>query len=332
MSELTFGAGLFPIQPPREMLDLVQLADKAGYTHIWLGDSQLIWREVYVNLGAAAMVTERAVLAQGVTNPLTRHITVTASALATLSELTGGRVAMGIGAGDSSVETWGARPATMAQLGAAVRTVRSLLAGEHVQMSHGEAHLTWVKPLKMPLFVAGSGPKILRVAGQVADGAIILVGVAPEYVQAAIEAIREGAREVGRDLEAEGFQFVLWTPVSIDKDGQKARDAVKAHVARVLKRPLPFTLTDPDREVQRRIYAEYEYYEHMVVGTHHGDIVPDELVSRFAIAGTVEECREQVERLKETDLNQIAIIPHTPDPRDRLELLSTFADKIAARV
>jgi 5,10-methylenetetrahydromethanopterin reductase len=330
VTQLTFGAGLFPIQPLRQMLDLVKMADDTGYTHVWMGDSQLIWREVYVNLGAAATVTKRVTLAQGVTNPITRHITVTASALATLSELAEGRVALGIGAGDSSVETWGAKPATMAQLGEAVQTVRRLLAGETVKLANGDVHLAWAKPTRMPLFIAGSGPKILRVAGRVADGAIILTGVAPEYVRAAIESVREGAREVGRDLDAEGFKFVCWAPTSISKDGKAARDFVKSHVARVLKRPLPFTLTPEDQEVVRRIYAEYEYYEHMVVGTHHGDLVPDRMVPRFAIAGTVEECREQVEQLRDTGLHQVAIVPHSPDPNGRLEMVRTFAEKVAS--
>ena len=332
MSQLTFGVGLFPTQPPQQMVQLAQLADRTGYTHIWMGDSQLIWREVYVTLGAVAVATSRAVLAQGVTNPVTRHVTVTASALATLAELTGGRTALAIGAGDSSVETWGARPATLARLGEAVGTIRRLLAGEPMDMGNGEVRLAWAQPMSMPLFIAGSGPKILRLAGQVADGAIILTGVAPEYVRAAIECVREGAREAGRDLEREGFQFVCWAPTAISKDGESARDLVKAHVARVLKRPLPFGLTGEDQEVVRRIYAEYEYYQHMVVGSHHGDLVPDRLVPKFALAGTVDECREQVERLKGTGLHQVAIVPHTPDPAGRLELVKTFAEQIAAKV
>ena len=99
---MEFGLGLFPTEPPRSIVETTKLAEDLGYAHVWMGDSQLIWREVYVNLGAAGLATSRITLGQGVTNPITRHPTVTASALATLSELTDGRVALGIGAGDSS--------------------------------------------------------------------------------------------------------------------------------------------------------------------------------------------------------------------------------------
>ena len=330
MASLELGLGLFPTEPPRRIVEVARLAEELGYTHVWMGDSQLIWREVYVTLGAVGLATERITLGQGVTNPITRHPTVTASALATLGELTGGRVALGIGAGDSSVETFGSRPATMARLGEVVGTIRGLLGGESVDVGSGTARLDWAQPTRVPVYIAGSGPKILGLAGKIADGAIILVGTAPEQVQAAIACIRAAAAEVGRDLEADGFRYVLWAPCSISDDGAAARDFVKSHVARVLKRPLPFALSADDQAVVDEVYRQYEYYDHMVVGAKHSDIVPDRLVTKFAIAGTVEECREQVRALAEqTDLNQIAIIPHTPDPADRAALVETFARRVS---
>ena len=331
MAQLQLGLGLFPTEHPKRIVEVAKLAEELGYDNVWMGDSQLIWREVYVNLGAAGLATERITLGQGVTNPLTRHPTVTASALATLSELTGGRVALGIGAGDSSVETFGGRPATLATLEEAVRSIRGLLAGETVEMGTGTARLDWAKPVSVPTYIAGSGPRILGLAGRIADGAIILVGTAIEQVQAAIACIKNAAAEVGRDLEKDNFRYVLWAPCSISVDGHAAKDFVKSHVARVLKRPLPFALSDDDQAVVDEVYRQYEYYDHMVVGAKHSDIVPDRLVSKFAIAGTVEECRLQLHDLAErTDLHQVAIIPHTPDPEDRAELVNTFARQVAA--
>jgi 5,10-methylenetetrahydromethanopterin reductase len=330
MPQLQLGLGLFPTEPPRRIVEVTKLAEDLGYDHVWMGDSQLIWREVYVTLGAAGLATERITLGQGVTNPLTRHATVTASALATLAELTGGRVALGIGAGDSSVETFGGRPATMARLESTVRTIGGLLAGERVDVGTGEARLDWAQPMRVPVYIAGSGPKILGLAGKIADGAIILVGTAPEQVQAAIACIQEAGRDAGRDLDAEGFQYVLWAPCAISDDGVAARDFVKSHVARVLKRPLPFAMNAEDQAVVDEVYRRYEYYDHMVVGAKHSDIVPDRIVRKFAIAGTIEECREQVAELAQrTSLHQIAIIPHTPDPADRAALVRTFAERVA---
>ena len=314
------------------MLEMVRLAEATGYSNIWLGDSQVIWREAYVTLGAAAMATHRITLAPGVTNPVTRHVTVIASALAALSELTGGRVALGIGAGDSSVETLGERPATLAHLKDSILVIRQLLAGERVTLATTEVQMDWAKVAPVPVFIAGSGPRILHLAGQVADGVIILVGTAPEYLKAAFECVRRGAEDAGRDLQNEDFKYVCWTPCAIAQDGAVARDFVKAHVARILKRPLPFELSPQDQSVANQVYEHYEYDQHMVVGARHSQLVPDDIVTRFAIAGTVEECREQVRQLKDSGLHQLAIIPHTPDPRDRRALVKTFAEEVMARI
>ena len=328
MRNLEIGLGLFPIEPPRRIVEIVKSAEELGYSHIWMGDSQVIWREVYVNLGAAAQATHRIILAGGVTNPLTRHITVTASALAALSELTDGRVALGIGAGDSSVETLGHQPATLRQLENSIQQIRGLLAGEQVATERGNVRMEWVNIPPIPVFIGASGPRILRLAGKIADGAIILVGTDPTYLKQAMECIRQGAESVGRDLEATGFKYICWAPCAISTNGSTARDSVKAHVARVMNRPLPYTLSPKDQASVSDIARDYDYSKHMVVGTKHGTPVPDHLVTKFALAGTVEECREQVRRIADIGLHQIAIIPHTTNPFDRLHLVRTFAEEV----
>ena len=329
---MEYGLGIFLTEPPQQLLEMVRLAEERGFSHVWIADSHVIWREPYVTLGAAAVQTKRVILGTGVTNPVTRDLSVTASAFATLSELTGGRVALGIGMGDSAVETMGKRPAKLAKLEESIGVLRRLISGQRVTYDTSEVHMDWVNGSVPPIFIGASGPRILRLAGKVADGAIILVGVAPEFLRGAFQSIQEGAQEAGRDLEAEGFKYVCWAPCSINRDGGAAREYVKAHVARVLKRPLPFALNEEDQAAVRQIYEQYEYYEHMAVGTKHGTLVPDRLVNKFAIAGTVEECREQVRQIRGLGVHQLAIIPHTPDPRDRLPLIETFAKEIMAKL
>ncbi|ETW99654.1 LLM class flavin-dependent oxidoreductase [Candidatus Entotheonella palauensis] len=332
MTTPELGLGLFPTEAPSRLVEVAREAEQLGYSHLWMGDSQAIWREIYVNLGAVAMATQRMVLGTGVTNPVTRHLSVTASALATLGELTGGRVALGIGAGDSAVETVGHRPSRLAGLETAIHTLRQLMSGEAVEVGQGTMRLDWLEPQRIPIIIGASGPKLLRLAGKVADGAIILVGTAPEYLQGALDCIRQGAQEAGRDLEADGFKTICWTPCSIGEDGDAARDHVKSHVARVLKRPLPFTLSEDDQAVVRNIYEHYEYYQHMVVGAEHSDLVPDRMVPKFAIAGTVAECREQVRQLASSGIHQVSIIPHTPNPADRLAMIRTFAQEVMGSI
>ena len=315
------------------MVELTKLAEDLGFACAYLGDSQMIWRETFVILGAAAMATSRITLATGVTNPVTRDPSVVAAGFATLHELLGGRTLLGIGTGDSSVETLGKKPARLAALEQAVGLIRSLIAGETLPHPDSQApvHLTYAqRGTQVPVYIAVSSPRIHRLAGKIADGAIVLVGTDPRFLDTSRRELEAGAADVSRDLAAEGFRVVCWTPCSIQDDGRAARAAVKAHVARVLKRDLPVELGPEDMAVVRRIREQYEYYEHMVAGTGHGEIVPDYLVEKFAVAGTPAEAREQVERLAATGLvDEIAFIPHAHDPAERESIIRHLGRIIA---
>jgi 5,10-methylenetetrahydromethanopterin reductase len=328
----TFALGLFPTESPQRIVELTRLAEELGYSSVFIGDSQMIWREAYVILGAAAAATSRVTLAPGVTNPVTRDLAVIAAATATLHALSNGRTVLGIGSGDSALETLRKKPAKLAYLEASVRIIRGLVAGETVTHpdSNAPVRLTYAQPgTRVPVYIAVSGPRIHRLAGRIADGAIVLVGTDPGLLAASRRELEAGAAETGRDLRAEGFKVVCWTPCSIQDDGRAAREAVKAHVARVLKRDLPFALDEDTMEAVRQIRHDYEYYRHMVVGTEHGGPVPDSLVEKFSIAGTPAEARAQLERLAASGLvDEIALIPHTPNPAWRERIIRLVAEMI----
>jgi 5,10-methylenetetrahydromethanopterin reductase len=312
--------GLFPTESPRRLLDVIRLAEELGYHAVYVGDSQMIWREAFALLGAAALVTSRIRLGPGVTNPITRDPAVVAAAVETLVELAGPRIVLGIGAGDSSLRTLGKRPATLSQLESSIGFIRGLLSGQELPHpdSGAPARLTYVQVQAPPVYVAVSSPKIHRLAGRVADGAIVLVGTDPAFLAASRRELACGASQVGKPLG----RVVCWTPCSIQTDGRAARGAVKAHVARVLKRPLPFELDAATQQVVQDIRDRYAYYEHMQPGTPHGEVVPDDLVERFAVAGTLDEARSQIERLAASALvDEIAIIPHAADPGQREHII-----------
>jgi 5,10-methylenetetrahydromethanopterin reductase len=334
MTGVKFGVGLFPTEPLQRMLTLVKLSEDMGFSCAYMGDSQMIWREPYVIMGAAAMVTEKITLATGVTNPITRSLGVLAASWVTLRETVGDRVLVGIGAGDSSVETLGKKPSTLANLEKSIGILRDLMGGRTLTWPEtgAEVRITYAAGQKpIPVYPAVSSPKIHRLAGKVGDGAIVLVGVDPQFLRASRAELEAGAAEAGTTLKDKKFRVVCWTPCSILDDGRAARSAVKAHVARILKRKLPFELDGAAMDVVTKIREHYEYYEHMVVGTPHGDIVPDDLVERFAIAGTPSEAREQIERLAATGLvDEIAIIPHTQDPKDRDRIIKLVGEMIPA--
>lgn len=322
----SIGVGLFPTESPARMRTLAHLAESLGYDNLWFGDSQNIWREVHVTMGASAVGTERIVFGTGVTNAVTRHLSVNAAAWATLWELTSGRVIVGIGAGDSSLRTMGLTPMKLRELEVSIAQLRALFRGESIAeaTSGADFHLNYVaQPLNIPIYVAASAPKILELAGRVADGVIVLVGTAPHFIQAAIDTIHRGANLAGRDPK--DVRIVLWTPTAIQEDSRRAKDLVRAHVARVVIRPLPAEVGEEQMATIEHIRETYDYYHHMDTEADHGELVPDELVDMFALAGTPDECKDRLGQFAHL-VDQVAIVPFVPPGEDRAETMRTFSE------
>ena len=322
MSGFEFGVGLFPTEPLQQMIHLAKVTEECGYSHIWVGDSHLIWREAYINMAAMALNTNKVKLGTGVTNPLTRHPSVVASGYATLEEYAPGRMIVGIGLGDSSVETMGMKPAKLSYFETTMQRMRDLLAGREVELETGKIHLLHPCKRSVPIYIAASGPKMLELSGRIADGIIVLVGVADEYIAHARERITAGAKAAGR--KPEDIDLVLWVPCAVS-DKAPAKNAVKAHVARVVAHPLPYVLDPQEQKVLEEIRRTYDYYHHMDQEADHAEVIPDWLVDKFAIAGTVEQCRAQIERIRKTGIGQIAIIPYSAPGGSREDTIRGFA-------
>lgn len=329
---LSKGVGLFPTEPVGTMCEYVRLSESLGYDNVWFGDSQNIWRESSTVMGAAAVGTERIIFGTGVTNAVTRHQPLLASTWATLAEYTGGRVALGIGTGDSSLRTMGLKPLKLAELEESIRELRALFRGEKVAepTSGSEYHLNYLDgPMDIPIYIAASAPKILRMSGRIADGVIVLVGTAPHFIEAALQTIEAGAAESGRSLD--DIHVVLWTPTAIDEDRTKARDLVRAHVSRVAIRPLPAKVEPALEKVIDRIRDSYDYYQHMNPEASHADLVPDELVDLFALAGTPDECAQRLKEIESLGVDQVSIVPFVRPGESRAPTIRTFARIVDGR-
>jgi len=322
VSAYEFGVGLFPTEPLEKMIQLAKVSEEVGFSHIWVGDSHLIWREAYINMTAMMLNTTKVKLGTGVTNPLTRHPSVSASGYATLEEYSPGRMIVGIGLGDSSVETMGMKPSTLANFEKSLEQMRQILDGKEAQLPTGKIHLLHPTKTRVPIYIAASGPKMLELSGRIADGIIVLVGVADDYIAHAKEKIAAGAKAAGRKLA--DLNLVLWVPCAVSETAN-AKDAVKAHVARVVAHPLPYVLDPNEQKVLQEIRKTYDYYHHMDQQANHADVIPDWLVEKFAIAGTVAQCKTQIERIKKTGVQQIAIIPYSPPGGSREETIRGFA-------
>jgi 5,10-methylenetetrahydromethanopterin reductase len=283
------------------LLECVELAERADFRGVWVGDSPVLWRELYVLLGAAAERTSRVRLGPAVTNPVSRHTAVTAGALATLQELSGGRAALGLGLGASAVRTVGARPARLAELEQAVAEVRRY-------WSAGEGALAYGGDLPpIPVHLGASGPRMLELAGRIGDGCLAVVGLRAEQVAEARERIGAGRRSAGLGLE--GFQLTYWVPFAVADDAAAAREDVKPYVARSLRHPLPAPLTSTEHEVAESVRAAYSYGEHLAPGASQARAVPDEIVEDWAVAGTPDGCRRQLARLADLGVGRIGLVP-----------------------
>src|SRR5438093_9585550 len=158
---MQFGFTLKPEHSIKATLDLARLGESVGFDYLWLSGSHALWREPYALRALIAEHTERLRLGTCVTNPGTREPSVTASALATLDELSGGRMDLGIGRGDSARRVLGKAPITLEHTEEAIRVIRALVAGEAIVYEGTELQLTWTGKWTLPIWVAGYGPMAL---------------------------------------------------------------------------------------------------------------------------------------------------------------------------
>jgi 5,10-methylenetetrahydromethanopterin reductase len=191
------GLRIPPCAPVPQIAALARDAELAGFDEVWFPDSQLLWRDVFAVATAAAAATSRLTLGTAVTNVVTRHPAVVASAARTVAEVAPGRFVLGVGVGDSSVGPVGMRASTGAELRERLGIVRDLLAGRAVGFGAVVSRLR--DPVEVPIHLAASGPRNLRLAGELADGAILLSGVAPGPLAAATARVQGGALAAGRE-------------------------------------------------------------------------------------------------------------------------------------
>jgi 5,10-methylenetetrahydromethanopterin reductase len=265
------------------------LAESIGFDSVWVIDSQLLCREVTIALAAILASTTYLRAATGVTQPITRHASVMASAMATLDEMSGARAIMGIGTGFSSLRTIGLPQAKIAEVEAYIRTVRALLRGEGIDFNGAEARLGWIEqPPNVPIVVAATGPRMTRFAARTADGVILHQGLSPELLGRGLGWVREAERVV---------EVSCWAPYSLGATPAEARDRVRARVAGALMNARADWFDGAERDAVVRLQASYDVGHHASAAPDHAGIVPDSLVDRYALAGTATELREQFTRL-----------------------------------
>ena len=334
---MKFDVAILATEPLPDVVRQVQLAERLGYDTAWITDSHLICRELWVTLAACATATSRIRVGPGVTVPHSRHVSVTASAIATLHDLAPGRVVIGVGTGGSSAQTMGLSLAQVGKAATLERTavaLRRLLQGQTARFETGiEGRLAWLDaPRAIPIYLAGSGPRMLETAGRLGDGAIVYATVSPDVLKVALERVAAGARAAGRapgDLDV-----ALWAPMSIGRDREQARDHARGRVASACRHPLPVRLSDEDEAAMRRVRESYDAYQHAAAAARHRTLVTDRLVDLMALAGTPDDVAAQVARLRGVaGLARVIAFPQAPGDgfAAREEILTMFAEAVRQR-
>jgi probable F420-dependent oxidoreductase len=258
-----------------------------------------------------------------VTNPAVRDATVTASLLATLNRISGGRMDLGIGRGDSSRRVMGKKPTTLTDLEDCVNVIRDLCSGKQIVYEDKPIQMAWADAGVPPVWVAGYGPKALRCAGKIGDG-VILQFADPHLIKWCLNFVREGAEEAGRDFSK--IAVMAAAPVWVSDDLAVARDRVRwfpalvsNHVVDLVSRYQPDQLP-PELTAYVRDRKGYDYLHHAEVGSSNAEFVTDDVVDRFCLVGPVKEHVRRLKELAEIGVTQFNIYLMCGDEEQTVEV------------
>ena len=306
------------------LVKLARLVERHGFEQIWVCDHYHN-RYVYPVLTQLALETRRVKLGPGVTNPYLVHPTVTAAAVATLNEISRGRMLLGISAGDplflATVGIEQRKPVTAVR--EAIHIVRELLAGKRVSFE-GElfscrgAGLRFKPASKIPIYIGGRRQRMLELAGSVADGALINASH-PDDILECIGYIKRGLRSSGRASKT--FDFVAYLVVSVGGDVKKARDAARGVVSFVTSSAPRTSLEHHGIEVDevesiRRLLKAGELKKARAA-------VTERMIDAFSVCGTVDELATRIEELKHLGITRTVIgSPMGPEPAKAVQSIA----------
>lgn len=319
---MQFGFTLKPGHSIERTIALTRQAEAAGFDYGWLFDSHVLWRDPYPLLTLMAQATTTMRLGTCVTNPATREPSVTASVLAVLAELSGGRMDLGIGRGDSARRVLGKAPTSMKDLEQAVHVIRALVEGRQVEFEGAMLELPWAPGHRLPVWIAGYGPVALKLTGRIADGAMLQIGD-PDLIRWFVSQVRDSAAEAGR---GPGAVTVMAAAPAHVGDLAEARDRtrwfpalVSNHVVDLVnkypRQDLPEELTQYVRDREG-----YDYLHHAEVGSSNASFVTDDIVDRFCVVGSVDGHVERMLQLAAAGVDQFNLYLMNGDEEAQIEV------------
>ena len=315
-----FGLNRFDWTSTEAFAADVRRAEDLGFGYALIPWNPLSRPDPYMQLAVAAGQTSRIRLGLLLDNPVLRHPATSASSIATLDEISGGRAFLTYGIGDTAVRWLGLRPARIAELEEATVLAKRLLAREEVEVGAVRpAHLRHGRPV--PVWIAAGGPKTVEMAARVADGVFLRVGRHPENLRAAMARIRWGATAAGRSPDEIGIGLIFHTvtsdePIEIRAISRSMAAGYYEYSPVLFEIPgLPWN-GPPVGELKRRVYPDFHHAPDLVASGHLVEFLDDETADSFSLFGTAQDIASQLQRAIEiTGRADIVVLHPVPMPK-----------------
>ena len=313
-----FGIEFVPDESVLKIGYMAKLAEDAGFGNIWITDHYNN-RDVWTTLAVLSLLTNKISLGTGVTNPYTRNAAITASSIASINELSGGRAILGIGPGDKATFDkmgidWD-KP--LSRVRETVLAIRAFLAKEQVSQAGFKGAQMSFTTSKIPINIGAQGPKMLELAGAISDGVLINASH-PDDFKFAVPMIRAGAEKAGR--KPEDVQVCAYASFSADKDPAKAVNASKIVVAFIVAGSPENVLErhgigmDEAKAISDAI-SRFDFKGAM-------DGVTPRMTEAFSISGAPADCRARIDELLSTGVTQIVVgSPIGPNKESAIKLI-----------
>ena len=314
---MKFGYSLRYTLPLRDMPKLMKSAEEAGFDTGWFPDAQLRRNigDPYAMLGVCSAYTNRIRMGIAVTNPFTRHLSVTANAICTIDELSQGRAVLGMGAGDAAVRPLGQAPLSAERCQTTIEQIKMLCGGEEINLQGVPMKFDRARSRIPPIYLAATGSRMLAVAGRSADGVILNVGINRNLVENAIRTVEKGAGESGRSKGPEHICCLL--TFCLSENRQRAQDLVKPYLGyfQTFQPKLLEAAGASPNEIERlrdsglKRALDLMHAEDYESTANETRWIPNELSSNFALGGNPEDFVRKIKELESLGVNEILLRP-----------------------
>ncbi|MEM0443825.1 MAG: LLM class flavin-dependent oxidoreductase [Candidatus Caldarchaeum sp.] len=317
---------------PLTVVQYSREGEALGYSYLFYPDSQTLYRDPFVIMGAVSQTTKKAKLGTLISPVATRDPSVLACAAYSVHELSGGRVVLVLGTGDSSVRRIGMKPADPDHFEKTVQYVKDLMAGRMFNFSSGEFCIRFARG-GVPVYTIATGPRMLKRSGRMGDGAVIMVG--PALTSWAVGEVRKGAEEAGLRFEDRELFWCGFCMIHEDRATAVAR--VKPSVSwYAVNFPKLVDMTGVNLpagfwervKTFRENYSRYDlvHSDAWEQAVREASFIPDELAVKMSLAGNVEDVVKTLRDVERLGVSKVVIRP--PSHEDWYSVFKLFAEHV----